>query len=294
VVFCMLYCFISAERITIKINRDAGESSNNAGSHSYSPPAASQTNNQYPPQTPVVKRPAAAYAPPPGIPEDTEASTAWQSLLGTCVTLEAQQGNEQYVYALCPFQNVTQKKPTGSLHVVLGTWLEWRTNAETNALRMLYSDGNLCSSGRHRQTTVHLLCDPTRPVPAIANVAEPETCSYELDFITPLACLPGFRAEGVDVPVGIIVDNALSPTQEPEESLPATPQDCESVRATMKSCLDKLIPALETSEQPVTVSSRSGRSTGKSQVSATSGPSGLSILRSTTECEPFRTSHGRA
>jgi len=196
---------------------------------------------------------------------------------------------------------VTQKKTGGNLHVVLGTWLEWRVNTENNALRMMYTDGNLCSSGKHRQTTVHLICDPANAANSLSNVAEPEICAYELDFLTPFACLTGFPAEGnegVSMPLGISLapitsaDRAGSPeigdaattTVSVTPTLGSTDLTVDTANClAMKSCLDKLIPALERSENVGGTTSRTGRGGPKS-----THLSGLAVLKSTADCNAFR------
>jgi len=210
-----LCSLVVGERISIKINTVAETTSSNNGWNSYTPPAAvptsttpsdvpsTSTYGAPPPQTPVIFRQPVEIT-LPAAQESLESSGAsswmasWHALDGQCFkTL-----THEYIYELCPFRNVTQKSITGPLHVVLGLWGSW-VPSEGYPFSQLYTDGNVCSSGRRRQTEVRVMCaashspaatmdatPPPPPQPTIADISEPRTCVYALDFMLPLAC-PG-------------------------------------------------------------------------------------------------------
>lgn len=196
-----------AERTSIKINtaQDAPAANTwtygaGAGTttttttNTATPPAAAPTTQSWtaPPQTPTHFREPSAITLPPLHASGAEADrpqwiAAWRALDGKCF----QTRSTEYVYELCPFRNVTQRGVSSSLHVILGLWGSWSAHDDA-PFSQLYTDGNVCSSGRRRETEIRLICgasvDGIAPLPVVSNPAEPRGCAYSLDFTLPLAC----------------------------------------------------------------------------------------------------------
>ena len=137
---------------------------------------------------------------------------ALRALAGKCFSCEL----GSYRYELCPFRNVTQTEVQarwGAFSAVLGVYRGWGTDGEGFYSHMRYGDGDFCGSKR-RQVRVRVLCGPhdnaaeddeyqredgEHPHTNIAvrtgatregvlSVREPQPCSYELNFVTPLRC----------------------------------------------------------------------------------------------------------
>jgi len=206
-VLLLAVSLVAGDRISIKINSVA-ESSNSNTWNTYSPTTTQTTTTSdvpstssygiAPPQTPVIFRQPVEITLPAAqesLEETGSWMASWHALDGRCFKTST----HEYVYELCPFRNVTQKSITGPLHVVLGLWGSW-VPSEGYPFSQLYTDGNVCSSGRRRQTEVRVMCaashsptdatPPALPLPTIADISEPRTCVYALDFMLPLAC-PG-------------------------------------------------------------------------------------------------------
>jgi hypothetical protein len=63
----------------------------------------------------------------------------------------------EYIYSLCPFHNMTQKGVSSALHVNMGVWDKWKLSSTFEFIQF-YSDGNTCSSGKKRSTTIVFKC----------------------------------------------------------------------------------------------------------------------------------------
>jgi len=86
----------------------------------------------------------------------------------------------EYRYEVCLFQNVSQFKPGQQFHINMGVFDTW-----TGPMKMRYTDGNACASGKRRQTEVSLICSEDT---VLSNIAEPSTCEYTVELKLPLAC----------------------------------------------------------------------------------------------------------
>lgn len=49
-------------------------------------------------------------------------------------------------------------------------------------------NGDDCGSHGHRKTNINFICTNKSTIAEVKNITEPETCSYEVNLETPLAC----------------------------------------------------------------------------------------------------------
>lgn len=63
-----------------------------------------------------------------------------------------------------------------------------------SALKLHYMNGQECSSGDVRHTTIIFLCDPDVHTASVQNVTEIKHCSYVVEMVTKLACPPAYRS----------------------------------------------------------------------------------------------------
>uniref|UniRef100_A0A8C4Q4I6 N-acetylglucosamine-1-phosphate transferase subunit gamma n=1 Tax=Eptatretus burgeri TaxID=7764 RepID=A0A8C4Q4I6_EPTBU len=91
-----------------------------------------------------------------------------------------------YKYELCPFHNATQHEQTSRWNAysgILGVWQGWDISNCT-FMAMLLKEGDSCGS-RNREVRVLFICGESN---RLLRVAEPETCSYTMEFSSPLVC----------------------------------------------------------------------------------------------------------
>ena len=81
----------------------------------------------------------------------------------------------QYTYEVCAFGRAKQD------HTSLGNFREWRSDNT----KWYFGGGQHCPGRGARDLVVSLLCGSDE---RLANVGEPETCSYAADLYTPAAC----------------------------------------------------------------------------------------------------------
>uniref|UniRef100_UPI00358FD664 N-acetylglucosamine-1-phosphotransferase subunit gamma isoform X2 n=1 Tax=Myxine glutinosa TaxID=7769 RepID=UPI00358FD664 len=93
-----------------------------------------------------------------------------------------------YTYELCPFHNATQHEQTirwNAYSGILGVWQGWDISNFT-FVAMLMKEGDSCGS-RNREVQVSFICGEANK---LLRVAEPATCSYTMEFSSPLVCHP--------------------------------------------------------------------------------------------------------
>lgn len=124
---------------------------------------------------------------------------------GLCFTFKG----ETYTTRFCPFQNITQEIRGAASGLdegseehkyqyaystyygqeqttfVLGYWSKWEANGT-----MVYVEGDTCNDETVRSARVKFVCPEAigEKRSKVTSVAEPEYCSYELEFQTPFAC----------------------------------------------------------------------------------------------------------
>lgn len=98
---------------------------------------------------------------------------------------------ERFEYTFCPFQNVTQKRSTGSRPTLLGIWGEWvipdLSNEPLQYTKMTYSKGQACGQAE-RVTTVEIQCNASQFGILENGVTEIAPCRYQMKFGIPISC----------------------------------------------------------------------------------------------------------
>ncbi len=94
---------------------------------------------------------------------------SYYPLLGECFSLDA----GGFTYKVCPFKDAKQSDTS------LGKFVK------LEAGKMMFEKGAKCWNGPMRSLEVSFICgDNSR----LVTVAEPETCRYVAELITPAAC----------------------------------------------------------------------------------------------------------
>ncbi|KAL0970499.1 hypothetical protein UPYG_G00242890 [Umbra pygmaea] len=99
----------------------------------------------------------------------------------------------EYIYELCPFNQVTQTGTSGA-EMSLGKWGSWTGTPENRYCQMKYEGGEPCWQGPSRNTVVRLICGTET---ALRSVKEPSKCQYVMELQTPVACQQAQRKQGV-------------------------------------------------------------------------------------------------
>lgn len=97
---------------------------------------------------------------------------------GQCFSLT----DRDYIYKICPFDQVTQSAKSGSSETRLGTWAGW---LDQDYSVMFYDKGQSCWNGPQRSAKVNITCGLENEV---LSAHEPNKCEYVLEFQTPAAC----------------------------------------------------------------------------------------------------------
>jgi protein kinase C substrate 80K-H len=91
--------------------------------------------------------------------------------------------NHQYTYVLRMSQYIRQRDNNDGGIVNIGYFSAW--SGTTNAITMTYVHGDKCEKGRARSITVIFHCGNDNKIVA---VRESTSCSYTMEFETPLVC----------------------------------------------------------------------------------------------------------
>lgn len=98
---------------------------------------------------------------------------AFHVLRDRCFSLKV----AQYNYEVCAFGRAKQD------HTSLGNFREWRSEKR----EWYFGGGAHCPGRGARDLVVSLVCGADE---RLANLGEPDTCSYTADLYTPAACIP--------------------------------------------------------------------------------------------------------
>jgi len=100
---------------------------------------------------------------------------AFLPLVGECFeSEEIEQGSDKYVYEICSFDKVRQKKQSWSW--LLGEFRSWGHCLDDQPC-WKFGEGMQCASGKHRDAEILLKCGMENKV---ISIEEYETCSYRL------------------------------------------------------------------------------------------------------------------
>lgn len=139
------------------------------------------------PPRPLRHRPPKDFVGPPEL----------AALSGRCVVSVV----GSYEYAVCPFDNVTQRQlPPSSYGMVpplfwgmLGVFEKHAAALDTASIaagatsELHFTDGCPCAGGKRRRATVTLVCAEDGS-DALRKVHEPQTCEYSMELAVPEAC----------------------------------------------------------------------------------------------------------
>ena len=123
------------------------------------------------------------------LPSEYSGPEQFKQLIGKCFEYL----NKNYKWIVCPFHNVTQYEIANRWNPykgILGIYYEWEITSRDHKFKsMLFINGDDCGSNiGKRSTKVILVCSATTTTPQIFKVNEPNTCKYEIEMYTQLAC----------------------------------------------------------------------------------------------------------
>lgn len=124
----------------------------------------------------------------PYLPSEYNGPEQFKQLIGKCFEYL----NKNYKWIVCPFHNVTQYEIANRWNPykgILGIYYEWEISKDNKFKSMLFINGDDCGPtiGK-RSTKVILICNNETTPPQIFKVNEPNTCKYEIEMYTQLAC----------------------------------------------------------------------------------------------------------
>jgi N-acetylglucosamine-1-phosphate transferase, gamma subunit len=124
----------------------------------------------------------------PYLPSEYNGPKQFKQLIGKCFEYL----NKNYKWIVCPFHNVTQYEIANRWNPykgILGIYYEWEISQDNKFKSMLFINGDDCGSSiGKRSTKVILICNNETTTPQIFKVNEPNTCKYEIEMYTQLAC----------------------------------------------------------------------------------------------------------
>ncbi|RWS17185.1 N-acetylglucosamine-1-phosphotransferase subunit gamma-like protein [Dinothrombium tinctorium] len=119
-------------------------------------------------------------------PTDFTGPNELNYLRGKCFHYSTQ----KYLFEFCPFDNVTQRETTvtwrASFSAIIGLWSGNWIIVNNTFTAMIYTDGDNCGE-KGRSVIAQIACGEND---AVVDVKESVRCEYEINFETPIACLP--------------------------------------------------------------------------------------------------------